>query len=473
MNIKLSPMNKSLSILLSCIFIPLSGMLFQGCKSHVDQAVYLGVKISDIEDELTREMETWYPRIVDSVHGGYWTNFEYDWTLSEDQDKMLVTQARGLWTASRAASEFPDNPVYRKAADHGFRFLTMQMWDDKNGGFYQHYRIGSTPPVDPSHKLIYGNSFALYALSEYARLNPGPVALDWVKKTFSWLEQNAHDPIYLGYFNNVLPGHPVPPVDPGSQELIRQVNWSGADEKDQNTSIHLLEALTTAYQALPDSLIKQRLSEMLTLVRDTMVDRQGYLHLYFSRNWKAVNNRDSSRQFILQNIGKDHISFGHNIETAYLLVDASEKLFGKADPKTLSVAKKLIDHTLGNGFDRDYYGLYDKGYVFNGNPIEIVDSTKTWWAQVEAWHALALFSNLFPNEAVYSGAFQKMWQYIQKELVDHQYGGLYNSGLDINPENKTFRKAHAWKGCYHDGRAFFQVVSYARQLNPSGSGNGL
>ena len=48
----------------------------------------------------------------------------------------------------------------------------------------------------------------------------------------------------------VLPGHPVPPADPGSKELIRKVNWSGADEKDQNTSIHLLEALTNAYQVL-------------------------------------------------------------------------------------------------------------------------------------------------------------------------------------------------------------------------------
>jgi mannobiose 2-epimerase len=76
-------------------------------------------------------LQTWYPRIIDTVHGGYWTNFEYDWTRSEDQDKMLVTQARGLWAASRAASVFPDREVYRKAADHGYRFLTGHMWDEK------------------------------------------------------------------------------------------------------------------------------------------------------------------------------------------------------------------------------------------------------------------------------------------------------------------------------------------------------
>jgi mannobiose 2-epimerase len=451
-----------------CVF--LAALLSFGCKSRQDKAAYLGVKISDMENELTREMKIWYPRIIDTIHGGYWTNFEYDWTRSKDQDKMLVTQARGLWTASRAASFFPDDPVYRRAADHGYQFLINHMWDEKNGGFCQYYYPDSSQTVDPSNKLIYGNSFALYALSEYARINTDPAVLNWVRRTFNWLEQNAHDPIYLGYFNIVLPGHPVPPVDEASRELIKKVNWSAADEKDQNTSIHLLEALTNAYQVLPDSLVKQRLSEMLTLVRDTMVDRDGYLHLYFSRNWKAVINRDSSRHFILQHIGKDHISFGHNIETAFLLTEASENLFGKTDPKTQVVARKLLDHTLRNGFDHDFYGLFDKGYLFPGKPVEIIDSTKTWWAQVEAWHALALFSNLYPNEKVYPEAFQKMWQYMQKELIDHQYGGLYNSGLDKNPENKTFRKAHAWKGCYHDGRAFFHVVSYARK-SQAGSGD--
>lgn len=441
-----------------------------GCGPSHNTGRYLGVEVTDIENALQNHLHTWYPRIIDSVHGGYWTNFEYDWTLSKDQDKMLVTQARGLWTASRAASVFPDDPVYRKAADHGYHFLTTHMWDEKNGGFCQYYYPDSSVKSDPSYKQIYGNSFALFALSEYARINPDPAVLDWVKKTFSWLESYAHDPADLGYFNMVLPGHPMPPVDAASQDIIRRIKWSGADQKDQNTSIHLLEALTCTYQVFPDSLVRKRLTEMLTLVRDTMTDKEGYLHLYFSRKWKAVSNRDSSRQYIIRHLRDDHISFGHNIETAYLLVDASEKLYGKPDPKTLLIAKKLIDHTLSNGFDRGYYGVYNIGYKFPGmKTIEIVDSTKTWWAEAEAWHALALFSSLYPEETVYRKAFQSMWRYIQNELIDNQYGGWYNSGLDKNPENKTDRKAHAWKSCYHDGRALFQVVSYARQNSLPGS----
>ena len=156
----------SVSILIA---VYLSG----GCKSHRNEAVYLGVSVPDMENELNSLLKTWYPRIIDTIHGGYWTNFEYDWTLSKDQDKMLVTQARGLWTASRAASVFPDNKVYRKAADHGYEFLTRHMWDEKEWWILSVLFIRFITDRDPSFKLIYGNSFALYALSEYARINSG------------------------------------------------------------------------------------------------------------------------------------------------------------------------------------------------------------------------------------------------------------------------------------------------------------
>jgi mannobiose 2-epimerase len=450
---------RNMSIVLMLL---LAGVL-PGCKSSPDSRLYLGIPAADIENELDDLLAAWYPRLIDTIHGGYWTNFEYNWTLSKEQDKMLVTQARGLWAAARAASVFPENPIFKKAATHGFRFLTSNMWDEQNGGFCQYYYSDSSFRIDPSYKLMYGNAFALYALAEYANIQPDKAALDWVKKTFAWMEQNAHDSIGTGYYNMVLPGHPMPPVDASSAEIIHRIGWSDADQKDQNTSIHLLEALTSTYKVFPDPLVRKRLLEMLSLVRDSMVNADGYLNLFFSDQWKPVSHRDSSRMYVISHLGTDHISFGHNIETAYLLVDASTALYGKPDPKTLGVGKKLVDHTLTYGFDRNYYGVFDKGYTFHAGSVEIMDSTKTWWAQVEAWHALALFSSLYPQEPRYAKAFARMWNYMQKELIDQQYGGLYNNGLDINPENKTDRKGHAWKSCYHDGRALFQVVSYARQ----------
>jgi mannobiose 2-epimerase len=440
--------------------------LAAGCKSRGNSSAYLGIEVSEIEGELDNLLQTWYPRIIDTIHGGYWTNFEYDWTLSKKQDKMLVTQARGLWTASRAAAVFPDNPVYKKAADHGYQFLTGCMWDTEQGGFFEYYFSDSSQLVDPSFKLTYGNAFALFALSEYARINKDPDVLKWVRKTFDWLENSTHDPVNRGYFNLTFPEN-LAESGLTVDEAVHRAAWGKPDWKDQNTSIHLLEAFTSAYQVLPEEPVRVRLAEMLELIRDTMVNQAGYLHLFFSENWIPFNHRDSSRTFILKNSHLDHISFGHNIETAYLLLDASQILYGRYDSATLAVAQKLIGHTLRHGFDRDYYGLFDKGYIFAPEEkLEIIDSTKTWWAQAEAWHALALFADIYPNEPVYQDAFRNMWQYIRNEMIDHQYGGWYSSGLDKNPEGKAHRKAYEWKSCYHDGRALFQVMSYAGKKAP-------
>lgn len=446
------------------LLIILFSFSLTGCRLNTRQDKFIGVEVSAIEKELKSVLDKWYPAIIDTVNGGYWTNFGYDWTRLEKQDKFLVTQARALWCASKAVSVFSDNEVFKRAADHGYRFLTETMWDKHSGGFYQDYYIDPDHKPDLSYRLVYGNAFALYALSEYAKINTDTSVLNWVRKVFYWLDKCAHDPVHSGYFNIVLPDSKSL-TDSEQVQIIKRVNWSPPGWKDQNTSIHLLEALANTCQVWPDELVKSRLAEMMKLVRDTMTHKDGYLHLYFTRDWKPVSFRDSSRAFIMRNLGYDHVSFGHDIETAYLLLEASGVLYGKPDSVTLFKAKKMLEHTLSNGFDADYYGLFDRAYYFRGEgQVEIVDNRKSWWAQAEAWHTLALFSTLYPDEKTYQDAFLKMWNYINNEVIDHKYGEWYNYGLDTSPKSQTAGKAGPWKGCYHNSRALTEVLRMAADI---------
>ena len=153
---------------------------------------------------------------------------------------------------------------------------------------------------------------------------------------------------------------------------------------------------------------------MLKLIRDTMVQSEGYLGLYFMPDWKAVSNRGRGREAILADLHHDHSSFGHDIETAFLLVEASEVLYGETDPRTLEVASQMMEHTLDHGFDKEYFGLFYEGYAFPGeDTIAIVNPAKIWWAQAEAWHALGLFADHFPDEARYQYGYRQMWQYFE------------------------------------------------------------
>ncbi|MBX2877899.1 MAG: AGE family epimerase/isomerase [Saprospiraceae bacterium] len=423
----------------------------QSPKDVSDPVSFLGVPKAEIQQELDHLVELWYPRIIDTVNGGYWTNFEYDWSRSDDQPKMLVTQARGLWTAARLAQFYPDRPSLVKAAEHGFRFLTEKLWDEGKGGFVLQWPVKENAP---DYRLTYANAFALYALAEYAKINSEPKVLQWVERSFEWLETHAHDQAFGGYFNLVI----------FDEHIQENLGWGDGEWKGQNTSIHLLEAITNTYQVLPLPSVKKRLEEMLLLVRDTFVRENGSLQLYFTNDWSAVDYTDSTRQFILDHIHDDHVSFGHDIETAFLLYEAAMVWTGgNVDEKTQVVTKRMIDHCLATGFEEGFQGLFDKGYYFQGQEgIEVTGRHKSWWAQAEAWHALALFSGLFPEAETYPVAFAAMWTYMQEQLIDHQHGGWYNAGLDESPKVIRQRKAHQWKGAYHNGRALMQVLEYAQ-----------
>jgi len=72
-------------------------------------------------------------------------------------------------------------------------------------------------------------------------------------------------------------------------------------------------------------------------------------------------------------------------------------------------------------------------------------------------------NRFFPTEETYTTAFQNMWKYINTWLWDAEFGGFYNNGLDESPNDKNKRKAHNWKGPYHDGRALMNILEYSKK----------
>ncbi|HUQ65433.1 MAG TPA: AGE family epimerase/isomerase [Flavitalea sp.] len=393
-----------------------------------------------------------YPNNLDTLYGGYLSSFTYDFKPYGDQDKMIVTQARHIWSTSKAAQFYHDTS-YISMARHGFNFLRDKMWDKEHGGFYNLVNRKGEPKS--LTKEAYGNSFAIYALAAYFAASGDTAALGLAKQTFMWLEQHSHDPKFKGYFQH-LERNGKPIVRPASTPATSDLGY-----KDQNSSIHLLESFTELYSVWKDSLLKERLNEMLLLIRDTMIGNKGYLTLFFYPDWKPVSNRDVSREIILERSNVDHVSFGHDVETAYLMMEASEALGIEHDKKTWAVGKQLVDHSLKNGWDNKLGGFYDEGYYFKDSPrkMTIIRNTKNWWAQSEGLNTLLIFSDLYPHDKMnYEEKFRKLWNYTNTYLIDHEYGDFYEFGLDNSPKSRTALKAHIWKGTYHSFRALSNCI---------------
>lgn len=401
-------------------------------------------------------LSTWYPRVLDSVHGGFLSDFNATWQPEGPQRKMIVTQARHIWTASKAAKRYPDNPMYLQVAKHGYEFLSSQMWDASSGGFYHLVSREGDVLTDGGnqYKTAYGNAFAIYGLAAYADASGDPDALQFAQKAFDWLDAHGHDPDYGGYYQF---------MELDGTALKTWVN--GTPPKDQNNSIHLLEAFTELYAVWPDERVRTRLAEMLMLVRDTMVQDKSYLQLYFEADWTPVSYRDSSSAVREAHYNLDHVSVGHDVETAFLMLEAAHAL-GINETETLEVGKSMVDHALRVGWDAEAGGLYDFVYYMPGDThASVVRDTKTWWAQAEGLNALLLMHTLFPSDpAQYFDRFTLLWQYCKENLIDDENGGWYSGGLDKEPQRKDMAKSHIWKGSYHTVRSLMHSTDMLKTL---------
>lgn len=415
---------------------------------------------NEIENSIKNELlNKWYPQAMDTVYGGYLSAFTYDFKPTGEQDKMIVSQARHVWSSAKASMAYPETAHYKTTATHGFNFLKNVMWDKTYGGFHTLVdRQGNVKSNPHEEKTAYGNAFGIYGLSAYVMATKDTAALSLAKKAFMWLENHSHDPQYKGYFQHMKRDGSVIERDAGIPST------ADIGYKDQNSSIHLLEAFTELYQVWPDPLVAERLKEMLFLIRDTITNDKGYLILFLQPDWAPVSFRDSSEEVVLKHRNLDHVSFGHDVETAYLMMEASHIVGIQHDTITLSVGKKMVDHALKNGWDDKVGGFYDEGYYFKGKEgITIIRDTKNWWAQAEGLNTLLMMSKLFPeDDQRYFEKFKLMWKYIDTNLIDHEYGEWFQGGIDKQPEFKTALKGHIWKASYHQYRSLENCVKGLR-----------
>jgi len=214
--------------------------------------------------------------------------------------------------------------------------------------------------------------------------------------------------------------------------------------KSMNTHIHLLESFTLLYELWPDPTLRARLEELLALVRDRIAVEPGVLNLYFTPDWRPV---------------PDHDSYGHDVETAYLMLEAAHALGRHPDPPTERMARMLVDHALDDGWDARLGGFLREGNTFHSE-----DPRKEWWVEFEGLNALLLMHELHGTETDrYFRAFVGQWRYLQRYQVDADRGGVYTMvAADGTPANPS--KAHDWKAAYHDSRALMNVAARLRAL---------
>lgn len=410
----------------------------------------------EMEEVLTTGMmDKWYPLCIDREYGGFLTSFDKAWNPKERQPKFIVTQARHTWATAQMAKMYPEKTLYSEASRHGYEFLRDVMWDQQYGGFFSMTsREGKVLERGGNGitKEAYGNAFAIYGLAAYFEISSDSSALDLAIRSFQWLDEHSHDPEYGGYFQ-FMHQDGTPFMD----------GHRGTPPKDQNSSIHLIEGFTELYKVWKDEHLKSRIRELLVIIRDTITTDKGYMNLFFRRDWSPVLYTDETFRGGRNEHLFDHVSFGHDIETAYLLMEASEAIGMEHDAKTLRISKKMTDHTIDKGWDPVSGATYDAGYYFEDDTMTIINKQTPFWVSTESFHTMLIMSGLYPDDPMnYYDKFTVTWEYCKNYLIDHEHGGWYPTGINEVPSARNEDKGGIWKGNYHAARSLINCIKILR-----------
>jgi mannobiose 2-epimerase len=382
----------------------------------------LQLRLDALADELIR---FWKLHGPDREHGGFHGWNERTGRPLPDADKGLVQQARHLWTFSTWYERREPKPEVRALADGLYAFLSASFQDTDGELVYRVSRDGKR--VVNAQKQLYAESFAIFALSTYARVFGVDDARRCALGCFRALDARLHDDELGGYDQRNDPGW----LSPGA-------------EKETNTHLHVLEALTALARATDDPLVVARLDELVQVMARRMVQPAGYTHKEFFRDFRLH--------------GPPAVSYGHDLETSWLLLDALNAL-GTKDAELVAIARRLGECAAEWGFDREAGGYFEEGPP-GGAATKL---EKIWWVQAEAVPALWWLYRL-SSDRTHLDRLERTLTWIETRQRDAEHGEWFWGILpDGSVGARGDQKGEEWKASYHGVRGMLFTSDWIAQ----------
>lgn len=384
---------------------------------------------SQVHNELvTNILPFWMTKMIDSANGGFYGRIVGSGKVYDDADKGCVLNARILWTFS-SAFRVLKNRNYLETAERAKNYLLDHFFDSRYGGVY--WLLDNKGEMKDGKKQIYAQAFAIYGLTEYYRATNDQVCLDKAVELFRLIEKYSFDLNLNGYFEAFS-------RDWGELGDLRLSAKDANEKKTMNTHLHILEAYTNLYRIWKDEYLKKQLQGLIEIFTGKIVNNLTFnLKMFFDEEW---------------NDKTDLVSFGHNIESSWLIYEAAlvlgeEQLIRKVKDICLSIAEASKKGIMADG------GMIYEIFFSNGH----TDSDRHWWVQAES---VLGFLNAYEisQKEEYLDISMASWIFIRDHLVDRQNGEWYWSVDNNLKPNLKEDKAGFWKCPYHDSRMCLEII---------------
>lgn len=379
----------------------------------------------EIREHLTGKIIPFWEELRDEEYGGYYGWKSYDLTLDKKAVKGCILNSRILWFFSSSYMLLGDEKLLDNAR-HAYLFLRDHCVDRENGGIYWSVTCDGKPEDTTKH--TYNQAFAIYALSSYYDASKDKEALETAKELRKIIEEKCKDEYgYLEAFNIRF--------EPEENDKLSENGVIA--EKTMNTLLHVFEAYTELYRVAKDPEVAENLRFMLDIIADKVYNPEaGRQEVFFDRTWHTLI---------------DLYSYGHDIETAWLVDRGLEVLDDPAYTQKLSPVTKTITKN-----------IYERAYIdhslVNESENGAVDTTRVWWVQAEAVVGFLNGWQKCPERTEYLEAAKDIWNYIKTYLVDSREGSEWYWALDKDRKPLEKPIVEPWKCPYHNGRMCIEVI---------------
>jgi mannobiose 2-epimerase len=300
-----------------------------------------------------------------------------------------------------------------------------------------------------NRKIIYGQSFAIYCLSEYTLATCDQRGRDYAEKLFDLLQKYCADTMYGGYWEMFNSDWTL--CGPGSE---------GGDRKTLDVHMHLLEAFTTLFECTGAEVHRRKLLEDIDILLYRIIHPVYKTGIpQFFKDWSIapqikfniIWGWDRFSEDGQKGNATDNTCFGHNAEFAWLLLHALDVL--KLDPADyFNTIKIILDHTINNGIDAEYGGVFVEGPHSGG----VYDHEKEFWQQAEVLIAM-LDGFLIFNDEKYLDAYRNVHKFVFDKMINKNVGEWYPL-LTRRGEPIWTHMGHSWKINYHTVRSMIQSL---------------
>ncbi len=376
--------------------------------------------------ELENILSYWSRRAVDEENGGFYGRLDAHDAVVAGAPKGSVLNARILWTFS-AAYNHAARPEYRALAGRAFRYIRQHFIDAEFGGVY--WTVGAHGEPLDTKKQVYALAFTIYGLAEYYRASGDESALTLAQAQYRAVEVHSFDAARGGYLEAFARDW-QPLAD------LRLSAKDANEKKTMNTHLHVLEAYANLYRVWPDAGLAQQIRALLRVFDAHIIDPDTHhLRLFFDEDWRSKS---------------DIVSYGHDIEAAWLLLEAAEIL---GDPHLVARFQELalpMAAAAAEGLDAD------GGLNYELEPGHLVRE-KHWWVQAEATVGFFNAYQLGGGEH-FRDKFEAVWEFTRAHILD-PVGGEWVWGVEANHALMPGQdKAGLWKCPYHNGRACLEIL---------------